>query len=322
MKLSSALPTIDVVILSLNRAGMTIAASNSALEQSGVDVTVWIVDQGSDANHLEQLRRHTGQNNTVNLTELEENIGVAAGRNLGMSLGTAEFIVSLDDDAEFEDRSMASKGITYFADDPSLAIVSMRIINYFSKKDDLPYWSFARQLIVRRDETFLVTRFLGGGHILRRKCLDDPIRYDDRLFFYWEELDLSYQLINHGYHILYAGDVRILHKNRSSELPWLKWAGKRYYYYVRNALYLDYKYRCSLLHMLSFAGGYAIKGFKNRVLGHALRGIVDGIRMALRTQCHGLNEAARTYIQDYDEAYRGSWIDRLRLEAFESGLIE
>ncbi len=310
----------DVVILALNRPQLTIEAAQSALSQVDVDVTVWIIDQGSELDSLALLRSFADVNKTVHLEELQENIGVAAGRNFGMSLGTADYIVSLDDDAEFENSLTLANAIEIMTGEPSLAVLTTRLINSFTGKDDYAYWAFARQLLERREETFFVTRFVGAGHIIRRTCLDEVEGYDERLFFYWEELDLAYQFINQGYRIIYAGSVRILHKHDSHQPAWLKWEGERYYYYVRNALILDYKFYCSRLRLIPLAIGYTIKGVKNHVLNHALRGVFDAVGMARQTTCNRLSQAAREYIQAHDVVHRGGVIGRIKNEVLESGV--
>src|SRR5512140_2141820 len=95
-------PNIDVVILSWNREQDTLEAIRSALSQVDVFVHVWVVDQGSELACLTELRE-CQKRGEIYLEELGRNVGVAEGRNIAMAPGSSPYIVSLDNDAVFED---------------------------------------------------------------------------------------------------------------------------------------------------------------------------------------------------------------------------
>jgi hypothetical protein len=88
---------------------------------------------------------------------------------------------------------------------------------------------------------------------------------------------------------------------------------------VRNALYLDWKYFGSTPRWLALANGYLVKGAYNRVVGQALHGVADSVRMikslgsADRVK---LNSKAIEYIRENDLKYRGSLWNRISHEIF------
>ena len=80
-------PTVDVVLLSWNRIEMTIETIENLVEQQGINLKVWIVDQGSEPQNLQTLKQATQRYHNVFIKELIENVGVPGGRNIGMELG-------------------------------------------------------------------------------------------------------------------------------------------------------------------------------------------------------------------------------------------
>jgi GT2 family glycosyltransferase len=306
---------VDVVILSWNRRERTLEAIESALAQRGVEVHVQVVDQGSAEEVLQGLRPLAAQGR-ITLRELGRNVGVAAGRNLAMGLGTSPVVVALDNDAEFEDPGALSRVAARFAAEPSLGAVGFRILNASTREDDRLSWVYPRPLRARSGEGFEATRFCGAGHALRRSALEKTRGYDERLFFYWEELDLSYQLIREGYRIVYEPGVRVLHKVDPEART--DWGRDRFYYLVRNALYLEYRHFGLTPRLLAQLLGYPLKGAVNGVEPQALRGILHGLRM--------MREAGREpampreglrYLEAHDTLPRGGLLRRVREELLE-----
>jgi GT2 family glycosyltransferase len=92
----TSMPVVDVVILTWNDGPTVTDAIESALASSGVDVAVWVVDNGSDpAADVERDPR-------IALYRSPTNLGVAPGRAVGIALGSAPYICLLDSDARLE----------------------------------------------------------------------------------------------------------------------------------------------------------------------------------------------------------------------------
>jgi GT2 family glycosyltransferase len=317
----ATLPDVDIIILSLDRVDDTIAAIDSALTQRGVRQKIWVVDQGSGPETIERLQRHVEDKPSVHLEIIGRNLGVAGGRNAATQLGRAPYVIAIDNDAIFCSEDEVAKAVDRLETDPSLAAIGFRIFNFYSKTDDERSWGYPDGLKSRSEQEFFATRFVGAGHALRRAAFEVVGAYDDRLFFCWEELDIGYRLINRGYRILYAPQVAILHKVSPEHR--VDWSGSRYYYFVRNRLYVEYKYGAAIPRLLVAAVAYVLKGVYNGVGDPALSGVRDAIGMCQRYhRAHGgrsasrLSDEARRYVREYDLRYRGSLWRRLRLELF------
>jgi GT2 family glycosyltransferase len=308
---------IDVVILSIDRASDTIDAVRSVLAQERVEPRIWLIDQGSDNQNLGLLKNFIRNHENVYLKELSQNYGVPGGRNKGVKLCNVELVVGLDNDAVFKSKDSLFRVVSRFVEDEQLGALGFRIENFFSGKLDRSSWVYPRTLLSKANEPFLVTRFCGAGHAVRRSAFLEVGGYDESLFFYWEELDLAYKMINLGYKIAYDPKISILHK--VSPEARVDWGVRRFYYLVRNIIYLDWKFYRSVVRMGMLISGYLVKGLYNGVLRQALRGAVDGVSMARQVQDDSaiLNQTARDYIYNNDLRYRGKLINRLKHEVFD-----
>lgn len=269
---------VDVIILSWNRTEETISAIDSALAQQGVTKRIWVIDQGSLAENLVRLRRFVADRPEVHLEALGRNYGVAEGRNIASRLGQAPYIVGLDNDAVFADPHVLARVVERFAADPRLGAAAFRIINYYTGRDD--DWDYP--LIYRDDppKEFEATRFIGAGHALRRAAFVAAGEYDPKLFFFGEERDLSYRLLAAGYRIKFFRDFRVLHKEAREHR--VRWKGERYYYCVRNTLFINYKFEMRLMRLLLAAAAFLVRGSRNGVPAQAIRGIAAATVLALR----------------------------------------
>ena len=85
-----------------------------------------------------------------------------------------------------------------------------------------------------------------------------------------EELDLGYRMLNLGYKIKYVPDVAVLHK--VSPEARVGWDRGRYYYMVRNRLYIHYKTGTAMPRIIVSAIVRVIRGAYNGLLVQAITG--------------------------------------------------
>lgn len=277
---------VDVIILSWNRVGDTIAAIASAAEQAGVRQRVLIVDQGSEPENLRQLEVYLAGVPSARLEKLGRNSGVAGGRNIASAMGDAPYIVALDSDAVFADRHALARAVAHLDAHPELGAIGFRISNYFTGDNDATSWDYPPGC--SPDQGFPATRFIGAGHALRRSAFEAVGAYDQRLFFCGEELDLCYRLLNAGWRIAYVPEVGIRHKVSPEHR--VRWDKGRYYYTVRNSLYSAYKFGTPLPRLALGAAAFAVRGWRNGIPLAALRGAADAVALC-RDYRRGANPA-------------------------------
>lgn len=302
----------DVVILALDRTEETVAAIGSALAQSGVSRHVFVVDQGSDAATLARLAGAVAGRADATLVALGRNLGVAGGRNLGATLGHGRVIAALDNDAEFAGTDTLAQAVAALDAAPDLAAVGCRIVTHATGADDLSSWGYPRALLPRAAEAFDAVTFVGAGHAIRRAAWDDAGGYDPALFFCWEEFDFCLRAIQRGWRIRYRGDLAVRHKVSAARR--VAWSDARWFYFVRNRLYIGRKYGDSWVALASRLAGYLVRGLRQGMLWQTLRAVPAAARLAGGCLPVPLSPAARGYLARNDTAHRGGWLTRLRRE--------
>jgi GT2 family glycosyltransferase len=298
----------DVVILALNRPDETVAAIGSALSQRGVSRHVLVVDQGSRQAALDEIARAVAGRSDVTLIALERNYGVAGGRNQGAALGHGRIIATLDNDAEFASVETLRDMVTALDGDASLGVIGCRIVQYDGGADDLTSWGYPIGMLPHAGKSFDANTFVGAGHAIRRAAWQQAGGYDAALFFCWEEFDFALRAMARGWRIRYRGDLVVRHKvSRENRVTW---SGERWFYHVRNRLYISRKFGAGWCGLLPRMAGYLLKGMRNRLFTVTVHGIFAAIRMPIDVQ--RLPAPAGSVVQ----SFRGSWITRLRREVW------
>ena len=302
---------VDVVVLCLDRLEDTLECIDSVLAQKHPDVRLWVLDQGSHGSFITVLRLRA----QVDGFQFVEGglTGVAAGRNRGYRMGQAPVIVALDNDAILSDPDVLTRVEDRFARNSKLGVVAFAVYDYTSGGPDLGSWGYPWPVESHFQKEFLSARFCGAGHAVSRKAFEASNGYDEQLFFFGEELDLSWSLVSLAYEIRYVPDFAVRHK--SSHEQRIDWANGRYYYNVRNMLYLTRKYFNDPLMLIKYASGYLFKGLWNGLMIEAIKGVWDGLRMKNKQGKQSvLGDAAREYIMQREFAPRGSAWQRFRHE--------
>ncbi|MDA8248935.1 MAG: glycosyltransferase family 2 protein [Rhodospirillales bacterium] len=303
---------VDIIILALDRTDDTIASLRSALDQQDIARHIFVVDQGSQADNLARIAAAADGRADVTVVRLDRNYGVAGGRNRGSALGHGRMIVALDNDAEFADTKTLARAVAVLDAAPDVAALAFRIVVFADGRDDLSSWGYPTSLLSRAGGAFDTVTFVGAGHAIRRSAWEDAGGYDDSLFFCWEEYDFCLRAIARGWRVRYRGDIVVRHKVSPERR--FAWSGTRWYYFVRNRIYIGRKFGESWLALSPRIGGYLVKGARNGVLRQTLRALPAARRMARTAATQTLPPAARDYLAVNDTAHRGSLLARLRRE--------
>ena len=306
---------VDIAILSWNRPDETIEAVASALSQTGVARKVLIVDQGSEASNLARLRAYCDNKPDVVLKCLPANVGVAEGRNVAIALGSAPFIIGLDNDAVFTDDGVAARAVQRMRAEPRLGIIAFRILDFDTREET--HWDYPESYRNAPVDSFETTRFLGGGQAIRRDAFEAVGGYDAALFFIGEERDISWRILNAGYRIKWFRDLGILHHEDASQK--VTWTHRRYYFTVRNTLYINYKFGMAWWRLARATAAFWVRGVSNGLLGAAVQGTLASVGMIWRFVRLSPNKApyrlsadVRRYIRETDQEGRRTLVQRLR----------
>jgi GT2 family glycosyltransferase len=267
----------DIIILAFDRTPETLAAIASAQAQTGITLHIFVLDQGSRPEGLACLRQAALDSRNITLLQSRTNLGVAGGRNLLSSLGRGRVIIGLDNDAVFAAHDTAARLVRALDAEPRLAAIGCRILNGQGTADDASSWGYPAALRTCAAESFDAVTFVGAGHAIRREAWEQIGGYDPVLFFCWEEYDFALRAIAAGWRIRYRGDIAIRHAVAAEHR--VAWTASRWFYFVRNRLYIERKLDRSWLALAPRVGGYLVKAVRNRTLSQTVRAIRAAVAM-------------------------------------------
>lgn len=147
---------------------------------------------------LDSLEKVTHNFGSVRYERLAKNGGFGAGCNRGAALGGASYILFLNIDTEASPALFTTLVTTVSAAAPSVAAFECRQLPFETGHHIDPVtlettWASAAALLVRRDAYEAV-----GG-------------FDEHLFMYCEDVDLSWRLRANGYTLQYVPDAEVWH---------------------------------------------------------------------------------------------------------------
>jgi GT2 family glycosyltransferase len=302
----------DILILSLDRIAETEAAIRSALAQADLRRHVIVFDQGSAPAALARLTALAELRTDMLLASAGANLGVAEGRNRASALGHGRALVVLDNDAAFADDTMAARAVRLLDEQPGLAAIGFRIMNGDGSGEDDASWGYPASLRPQAASRFASATFVGAGHAIRRQAWQSLGGYDGQLFFTWEEYDFALRAIDQGWRLLHAGDI-VVHHRLASERR-VGWTGRRWFFYVRNRLYIARKWKSPWTALAIRLGAYAVRSVRIGLARQGVAGAAAAFRMPLGPDVHRMSHAGRAYLHTVDGSVRGGVLARIRGE--------
>ena len=260
---------VGCVVLTTGERPLELAAAvESAQHQQGVDVEVVVVWNAPTDGPRPEVPG-------ARLVEPGENVGIPAGRNLGVEhLDEAcELVLFLDDDGMLVGDDVLVRAAGLFAADPRLGAVSLRIVDPVTGVTERRH--VPRLRVGDPARSSWVTTFLGGAAILRTAAFREAGGLPGEFFYAHEETSLAWRLLDLGYRIRYVAELKLAH-------PALPPARHAAYHRLtaRNRVLLARKHLPVVLAVPYVALWFLLNLVRSPV---ARRTIVAGFREGLRT---------------------------------------
>jgi GT2 family glycosyltransferase len=216
----------------------------------------------------------------VDTLELSENLGIPGGRNVAIQalreFGDVDVVVNLDDDGLLVDTDVFTRLCELYAADDRLGVVGFRIADERGRT--------ARRHVPRLRASDpmrggLVTTFLGGGHGLSMRMLDEVGDWPDSFFYAHEETDLAWRALDAHWNVRYAPELVLRH-------PWTTPTRHAVYYrnLARNRVWLA-KRRLPVLLVPAYLGVWMALTVARTRSGSGLKAWFAGFVEGVRTPC-------------------------------------
>ncbi len=241
--------TVSVVVVNWNGASIIrdCLASLVAQDVSDFELELIVVDNGSRDGSREIIE---AQFPAIRVIALPENLGFAAGANVGIATSVGEYVLLINNDARADpglvqalldsasgdatvgavtgmillegrfvpaspgaaDALVGHNGEQWIRADAGVELVNStggELTTSANGRDR--DWLVPASMLARAAGP--VAAFSGGAVLLSRAALDEVGNFDEELFMYYEDSDLSWRMRRTGWRIVFepAGRVRHLH---------------------------------------------------------------------------------------------------------------
>lgn len=216
---------ISLLIATKNRRDdlfLTLQKIKPLVEKNDIECVVF--DDGSTDGTSQML-----QNNYPNIKLLRNEIskGYIFCRNKMLNETTADYSISLDDDAHFLTENPIEIIENYFLENQKCGLLALRI-----------YWNKNKlEVYFTNDTSQIVKSFVGCGHVWRMKAWKEIANYPEWFEFYGEENFAALQLFKNRWEVHYTPNILVQHR---VDLKTRSIADKDFGFRYRRALRADW----------------------------------------------------------------------------------
>lgn len=311
------IPSIGIVICNYNKSNYVVNCIQSVLESDINDFTVYVVDNASTDDSVEQMQQHFGDSITILVNE--ENLGGSGGFNRGIREALKAghpYIMCLDNDVLI-DESAVSSLFYYMQEHKEIGMLGSRVY-HMEEPDYIQQFGLNidfRNYIV---ETLYADVYEDGSIpeivycdtvatcsvMVRAEAIQSAGIMPEDNFIYWDDVEWGYRIRKSGYKVAAYGGSKVLHTkgadNRNNSVF-------TNYYNVRNRIHFFMKY---------IEDGQ-MEDFARQMLSSVFDSIYErmyrdehhvalAIRYALEDAVHGVSGEADAYkLLGPDELYNG-----------------
>jgi len=213
-------PTVSVIIPNWNGARLLPSCLESLRRQTYPPLEIIVVDGASHDDSVALVRARFPE---VRLVILDWNLGFTGNVNAGLRAAGGEVLALLNNDAE-ADPGWLAELVSGFRADPTVGVCASKILLHDRRnvlnaagdvfhRDGTPgnrgVWQEDRGQFDTPEYVFGAS---AGAVAYRRTMLEDVGLFDERLFMYCEDVDLSFRAQLLGYRCRYVPTARVYHR--------------------------------------------------------------------------------------------------------------
>jgi len=230
---------VSIIIVNYNTQNLLRNCLNSIFEKTaGIKFEIIVVDNNSSDNSVNMLEEEFGR---VKLVKSSENLGFGRGNNLGLEQAQGKYILFLNSDCELinnaikimfdfmeKNQNCGACGGNLFDENKNY---NMAAGNQGYLKDKIITSTLLKLIFRKRyneiryfEENFDRTKIaevgfiIGADLMIKKSVLDQIGSFDQRFFFYFEEVELQHRILKAGYKIFFIPQAEIYHfEGKSSD---------------------------------------------------------------------------------------------------------
>lgn len=221
-------PKLSIIIVTWNTSQITkkcIDTINQYLPNNFCEII--ITDNGSTDNTLDLVSKlpHVKYVNTGS------NLGFAKGCNFGAKYATSKYLLFLNSDMELVDSTLVDM-VQYLEDNPETGIIGPQFLNIdlTPQGSVLPpqtplnafkeYWLGISEAYSKHTPSVskptAVWAISGGAVLINHQYFKKIGGWDEKYFFYYEDLELCRQIHKLGKKIIYYPECKVIHRHGAS----------------------------------------------------------------------------------------------------------
>ncbi|MFI5384827.1 MAG: glycosyltransferase family 2 protein [Fimbriimonadales bacterium] len=231
---------VSVVIVNYRTKELTAKAAESALAEPDC-LEVIVVDNQSGDGSAEFLREKLASPR-LKLIECEQNRGFGAGNNVGAAAASGRVLFLLNSDATFTEGALRPL-VEMIQADPTIGIVAPLIVMADGKtpqQDAFGIMPTFGTILTRKTKRYdpgeVEPGFVSGTAMLMRTADYRAVGgFDERIFMYYEDVELCYRFRQRGFRIVRCLDSTVVHIGGQSYRSTYR---QKHQYYQAQDLYL------------------------------------------------------------------------------------
>jgi len=199
---------------------------HSRTDQGRIETETLVVDNGSRDGSVAAVR---AQHPWAEVIALPENIGFAAGNNVGLRRAKGRYALLLNSDTIVLPDAL-ERCVRYLDAHPGVGVAGLQLLNPDRSKQNcihnypgllteiVPKWAletlFPRRYPSKRYHHPLpieVEAVLGACLFVRREVLESVGLLPEEYFFFLEETDWCFQIARAGWRVVHVPDARVIH---------------------------------------------------------------------------------------------------------------
>lgn len=209
---------ISIVIVTYNSVNLIRDCLNSIFKFNdiGNELEVIIADNASkDQANLFNIVKREFENYQVRLFDTGVNGGYGKGNNYGISKTNAKIVIVMNPDVRL--ICPIFKEILKEFEDPSLGMAGLEFIDgsspyYFKPEHDSFFHSLFMHFYIRRRSYNSRKMYMSGSlMIFDRNSFIEAGQYDENIFMYYEEPDITNRIQRNGKKVKWLKDIMVKH---------------------------------------------------------------------------------------------------------------